>query len=212
MSKAQPDIESTAEEVEESDFLTRDELTEIIAYWKPILNLREWTIAQVVEVPKSEDGLTLMQVTRHHYYNDAVLHVHPWCVGELDDSPGEGDVIEEHFVSKGFFEFKVVHELLHLVLRDLVFAYDNTLEGYLHRDVHEQFDRHTKQMEERCVDNLAKTLCDHFGLFREEEDQPEEPPEYPRQGLDGTIILGPEIFTDLSEEVISWKGSNYVRQ
>ncbi|MCX5522176.1 hypothetical protein OG342_04745 [Streptomyces bobili] len=36
-------------------------------------------------------------------------------------------------------------------------------------------------------------------------------PQYPRQDGEFTV-LGPEIFTDQTGDVISWKGANYVRQ
>lgn len=35
--------------------------------------------------------------------------------------------------------------------------------------------------------------------------------QYPRPDGD-TTVLGPEIFTDSSGDVICWKGANYVRQ
>ncbi len=39
----------------------------------------------------------------------------------------------------------------------------------------------------------------------------EPSPRYPHQDGNHTI-LGPEIFTDQSGDVICWKGANYVRQ
>lgn len=37
-------------------------------------------------------------------------------------------------------------------------------------------------------------------------------PQFPRTTAGDWIALGPEIFTDPSGDVISWKGANYVRQ
>ncbi len=37
-------------------------------------------------------------------------------------------------------------------------------------------------------------------------------PKFPHETAGDFIALGPEIFTDPSGDVISWKGANYVRQ
>lgn len=148
--------------------MTPDDLTEIVQYWKPSLNLSSWTIATLIEPPPKEsatDPDCMMSVHRHHKYNDAILYVQPYC---FEDDPGAWPaVLERHLADDHFLEAKIIHELLHLTVRNLVFSFEHTLDGFLHRDVYEQFTRLTDVEEERFVDGLGTSLQEAFGWYRQ---------------------------------------------
>lgn len=150
--------------------LERGEVTDLVHFWRNALGLSHWQIVEVIDDPNEhdirEDGAqALMSVNRHSKYDDAILYIHPWVVGEKDPPI---QCLEERLASKSFFEYKIVHELLHLVLRDLVFVFNDALDGQLHRDVFSMFNDATDLEEEKMVDHLARSLQNAFGKFREE--------------------------------------------
>lgn len=48
-------------------------------------------------------------------------------------------------------------------------------------------------------------------LFNKNKEETEPSIEYPYEEGD-FIILGPEVFTDKNQEVICWRGDNYIRK
>lgn len=142
---------------------TRDDLDYLVEFWKNGLGLNEWQIATAIEDPNEDsDSHILMSLHRHSKYNDASLRVHPDLFEEDPDLLR--DTVENRLWSPYFFEYKIVHELLHATFRDIAFWTD-TIEGYLHRDVDQAFENGINLFEERMVDSLAKSLVFQFGSW-----------------------------------------------
>ena len=131
-------------------------LEALVPVWQERLGLAHWTI--IVEVDGrhiAEDGDDVaMRIFRHQRYDDAVLEVAPWMVG--DGQPP--DVIEAAMLDDRLVEQKLVHELLHLCSRDLANIIEDDLDGFLQRDAHELVRLGAVRAEEAMVDRLAKTL------------------------------------------------------
>jgi hypothetical protein len=132
--------------------MTEGALQKLIDKWVPRLGLDQWLIELRVE--DTEDKTSYMEVNRSTTYERAVLFVPPWL---LNGGPTPESVLEIT-ITDPFIERSLVHELLHLQLRDMRNVTDEPLEGVLHRDVHRMVDDQMRRVEEQTVDRLAAAL------------------------------------------------------
>lgn len=132
--------------------VTPKQLERMLRSWQPRLGLERWEIRLVVRAASEES--CYMEVERSIYYERAELVVQPWLVGRGE--PPEAALFTE--VDEAFIEASLVHELLHLVLRDLAMVIRDDLDGFLHRDVHAQLHNGFRRAEEQAVDRLACAL------------------------------------------------------
>jgi hypothetical protein len=133
--------------------VTEKQLHALVSTWQQRLGLDQWRIAVRFRDDHIDDDCA-MRIHRHQRYDDAVLEVQPWVVG--DGEPP--DVLEREFVGDDLVERKVVHELLHLHSRDMANIIEDDLDGYLHRDAKDLLDKSFLRAEERFVDGLAAAL------------------------------------------------------
>lgn len=144
--------------------MTRHQARSTMRRWQDRLGLGRWRV-EVLFKEDSEAGeenqVTIMSVSRSDYYEDAVLHIHPACVGE---GPFPESVEKELIEAMGgdafdrYLERKIIHELGHLLLRDIVEVAFGGMEERIGRDTFKIFEQAFKRAEESTVDDLAQAL------------------------------------------------------
>lgn len=145
--------------------LTESKVYVLVRKWKLRLGLQQWRIPVVfrAETEADEDFVagTLMSVNRSDFYDDAVLYLHPSCVGQMPFPQSmEKDMVEALGADKfaQYLERKIVHELLHLVIRDLSEVAFGGMEERIGRDAFNLFEASWKRAEEKTVDSLAESI------------------------------------------------------
>jgi hypothetical protein len=129
--------------------LTRDELAHIVEAWQHRLQLDHWSI-QVDWDTAAEDGCTA-QIKPWHVYDYATIR--------LSHSPEKGWTTWPRLIANR----NVVHELLHLALRDVEYAHA-TGELVMAANVWKLFDVAVENASEAAIDRLATVLVDLAGL------------------------------------------------
>lgn len=141
--------------------MTAREFERVVRRWQKLLGLEHWSICVRVGVRDHGAGAdddVFARIYRHERYDDAVLEVAEWAVGQ-DDPP---DRIEAALLDDELVERKAVHELLHLTTRDMATVVEQDLDGYLHRDAADMLAKSWERAEERAVDGLARHLVRNF--------------------------------------------------
>lgn len=128
--------------------MTRAELEAIVAWWVPRLGLAAWEI-EVEWDPRRDDmdfdsGVRHAATWRSRDYDEARLYFHPSEHADWDRRKANQ---------------LAVHELLHLVTRDVEFVLDQ-VDGQLHRDVDSVVSGGHRHAVEGAVDRLAYRLVD----------------------------------------------------
>lgn len=122
---------------------TEEELERYVRTWQRRLGLDEWRIEINLDgdVPEHNDEKAEASAIRSQVFDDAEVRFHPdWRMW----SPYKLETV-------------VVHELLHLVIRDLELIVDD-VDGLLHRDVHDVIREGYRRHVEQAVDRLAHRL------------------------------------------------------
>jgi len=138
--------------------VTEARLRELFEVWRSRLGLEGWRV--VLEVGGVSDPTSYMECTRSPFYERAAIHVQPWMV-EQGEAPGEVMFRGPH-LTDDFVESSLVHELLHLHLRDLRAVVREDLDGQLHPDAFHHVERAAERAEEQAVDRLAEALVRAF--------------------------------------------------
>lgn len=136
--------------------MTEKTLREMFKLWQGRLNLDHWTLE--VKIGGCEGKSSFMEVSRSYDYDRASIHVQPWL---LTGEPPE-DISDIDLTLK-FVEERVVHELLHLHMREMMFVVYKLLDCQLHRDVDKLLLTAFDHAEEGAVDRLSQTMIDRWG-------------------------------------------------
>lgn len=131
-----------------------DTVEAMVETWAERLGLSHWSVH--IRAGKTEvdtDSTVLMEIQRHENAHRAVLTVAQWLVD--GDPPPEPltEVLDWDFVEK-----TVVHELCHLLFRDIVFPIRDDTEEFMGQIAHEQLMRRIGFAEEQNVDLLSRSL------------------------------------------------------
>jgi hypothetical protein len=132
--------------------MTETGLALLLDLWKKRLGLESWIIE--MKVGEIDEPGSYMEVDKSTQYERAVLYVAPFTLG-AGDVPKEALAIP---ITDEFVEASLVHELLHLVLRDVTIIVRQDLDGSLHPYALEQVQNAAMRAEERVVDKLAVAL------------------------------------------------------
>ena len=142
---------------------TQEQVSDYLAAWKERLGLDMWTIALSFEnrEVRAHGDLAIMSCERDSHYDRAVLHVSDFVVtGDwlpcIDSQLMIDDELEGELVER-----VIVHELLHIVMRDIVEVTD-LVRDQLSGPVLDVWDGAFKQAEEQTVDRLAAALMIAF--------------------------------------------------
>lgn len=128
--------------------MTAKQLESLVRLWQERLGLGGWRLVVEVETP---DGGNAATASPTRYSDEARLRFAPWLLGKAE-RPAE--VLPAH---DDEVEVVVVHELLHLALRDLDRGHE-IIEGHLHRDVEAVFLAGQNAALERSIERLSLAL------------------------------------------------------
>jgi hypothetical protein len=136
------------------------QVQQLVSLWQKRLGLDHWTILVKFEISEhsnndDDDREVFARIYTHSKYDDATLEIASWVT---DSSVKPPDVLEADMLTDELTERKLVHELLHCWTRDLVDVPLEHLDGFLHRDVYNLFYDNLNRLNERFVDNLARSL------------------------------------------------------
>lgn len=140
--------------------MTKDGIVDLLEKWQARLNMEHWRIAVVVK----EEVLTankpvFMKMCRSEFYERGTLEVSVYALDpvNLPDSI-ERDLFQTSAVThEEYVEESVVHELLHLQLRDLTEAAD-LVRDQLAPHVADVWDAAWRRAEEATVERMAVAL------------------------------------------------------
>lgn len=136
--------------------MTEQQVRDTIALWQQRLGLNHWAIVVKIDTPQLDGKTCLATVERSTFYDNATITVHPAVIGEstlptgVDTDAINGDA--EHY-----YEGALVHELLHVLLRDVLEAGD-LIRDQLSRPAIDVWDGAWRRAEEATVDRLAAAL------------------------------------------------------
>lgn len=124
-----------------------------IALWQPRLGLAHWRIeTRVGEVENGPE--TILEVQRHENAHRAVVTIPEW----LDSGDVPSDFQET--IDDRFLEQAVVHDLCHLLFRDVVFVIRDDVAELFGQVAHELVMRQLGRHEEATVDLLSRALVE----------------------------------------------------
>jgi len=125
------------------------QLEGLVRLWQGRLGLEAWRLH--IEVADLDEATYYASTAPAKTGDEARLIFAPWVLGRGQRPTNVLPAFE------GEIEATIVHELLHLVLRDLDWAIE-MLEGQLHRDLDSVFKTSLNQTTERTIDRLAWAL------------------------------------------------------
>lgn len=126
------------------------ELRELFATWQQRLGLQAWTIQ--LKLVETLPG-AYMEIEMSDHYTQALVRIDR---GDTGDTPTRfGEPIDQPRALT--IEQRVVHELLHLCLRDVAHAAD-LVRPEVSESTTRIWDAAYRHAEETCVDNLAQAL------------------------------------------------------
>lgn len=135
--------------------MTRKQLEQIVAEWIPRLGLAHWDI--VVVWPEAGDADDPFQAEDHS------AHASTWRARDYDSAKIFFNDRERESWSVAEAHRHAVHELLHLVTREVEFVLD-LLDGHLHRDVDDLVARSHRHAVEGAIDRLAYRFVELAGI------------------------------------------------
>ncbi len=135
--------------------MTRGEIESIVAEWVPRLGLAHWDITVVW--PQAADSDDPFQAEDH------TAHASTWRSRDYDVAKVYFNDVEREKWSVLEAHRHAVHELLHLVTRDVEFILD-MLDGHVHRDVDEMIGRSHRHAVEGAIDRLAYRFVEVAGI------------------------------------------------
>jgi hypothetical protein len=121
--------------------------------WQQRLGLESWRIDVVAG--KLDDPLSRAEIGKSRDYDRATLHIAEWM---LKGESLPQTCFEHTKIVARDIEEAIVHELLHLVTRDMERVAFDVIDGQLHRDVDIVFARAFTRAQEHAVDALAVAL------------------------------------------------------
>jgi hypothetical protein len=132
--------------------VTEKQLLALFDKWIPRLGLDGWVIqVRVEECPDKDDAGSEGCCHRSSQYDKATIFVPPAMLEEGERDRAHQDITPE------YVEQIVVHELLHCVVRDIVFA-NSLMEDELSERMNETLNKVQMRTEEQVVERLASAL------------------------------------------------------
>lgn len=132
-----------------------NEVQTLVDRWQPRLGLNHWHIE--IKAGDLDHNDAILEIQRHENAHRAVLHVASWLTTGDYDQADTAETIDATYIEKS-----VVHELAHLLFRDVVFPMRDDLEEFMGQIAHELFMRQINRHEEAAVDSLASALVNHW--------------------------------------------------
>lgn len=129
------------------------ELQQLLSDWQQRLGLVHWSIELTMGDVMDNGPETVFEIQRHENAHRAVITVAPWLAG--GDRPEMVETVDDRFIEQG-----LVHELCHLIFRDVTFIVRDDLADLLGQVNHELIMRGINRSEEAAVDLLARSLVD----------------------------------------------------
>lgn len=147
--------------------VTHTQIIDMLAIWQSRLGLSDWTIAVTwpEDNPEIDGHACHMKVQSSHFYKRATLSIGPTSMN-FDNML---DCIERDVIASGIYthleyvEFSIVHELLHLALRDIMCTME-LVNQELHPTVRRVVTEATQRAEEATVEMMAQTLVRNWNL------------------------------------------------
>lgn len=139
--------------------MTFGELSNLLPVWKERLGLSNWRIIMILD-SELDDKTAYMEVEHSMMYERAVIHVNPWFV-DIGEIPKE--VLMRDHITDDFVESSLVHELLHLITRDLRVIARDDISDIVSMDTYRQLNNAMSRADEHAVDRLAEALVRAFG-------------------------------------------------
>lgn len=154
--------------------MTGDQLTELVTRWQARLGLEHWrVVVRLEDTVMVGERRVFARTQRSEYFDRATLTFDKTIIetGKLEDCI-EADLLHAGTVSmERFIEETVVHELLHMSLRNIMETGDIIREE-LTRSEADVWDKAWRRAEEELCERTAIALVTAFG---ECNPQPEEP-------------------------------------
>ena len=130
--------------------MTRKQFEAILRGWQKRLGLERWDLRIDWDKPTSEDADA--STWRSNDYDSAILYLDPdWASWEKSRG-------------RDFVNRIIVHELLHLAIRDVDSVVDS-LESHLHRDVFAVTEHRYKHEYEGFVDRMSYRIVELGGVL-----------------------------------------------
>jgi hypothetical protein len=138
--------------------LTEEDIAECVELWQQRLHLTEWEIQ--IDFDSHCEESAAMDISKTWDYNIARLRLGPnWREWSQDNCTLDDDDAIVH----RSLDRLVVHELLHLLFREMDFATtQRMLEDHLHRDVEAVADKAYEHAQENVIECLARVLVDAY--------------------------------------------------
>lgn len=132
---------------------TLEALSDLVDRWQPRLGLGHWSI-ELREADPLDNEDAILEVHRHRDAHRAVIYAAPWLL--------DGDRPSHHIetIDDAYVERAVVHELCHLLFRDLRYLVQDVLADELAGAAKATLDTALDRHEEATVDLLARGLVD----------------------------------------------------
>jgi hypothetical protein len=134
--------------------MSRRELERRLRVWQSRLKLDHWQIRLNLDEPVQTEGSTA-EIGKTWDYDRAEIRLargwRSWNVGQPIDETGET------------VDGALVHELLHIHLRELHWTHHKLMDGHLHRDAAALSDDAYNHAEEGLIDRLSRVLVEAWG-------------------------------------------------
>jgi hypothetical protein len=138
--------------------MKREYIEGLVNLWKPRLGLDLWG----VDVRFEEFDEAEFAVCHHSAaYNEAIIVFQPWLL--TAKKPPEGKNMLDTPITEALVERLVVHELMHLVVRDFTRVLDDHLPDTMNPVDREHLQSAYNNANEAVVDALAVSLTRSFG-------------------------------------------------
>lgn len=132
--------------------MTRQQAQELMDLWQVRLGLSHFEL--ILETDK-DLGNSYAECRRAPSYNRAVVRLAPWLFHKKPQLPKNFLPMP---VTDERIEKYLVHELLHIVLKNYQTIIDDDLDGVVQRDVHAQLINAMDRVNENTIDSLAVAL------------------------------------------------------
>jgi hypothetical protein len=145
--------------------MTEERLNELIYLWQERLGLKGWRIAVQLDSPvMMDDRRVFARACRSEFFDRATIMFDRAIIegGQFEDCV-EADLIRAGEVSaEQYIEETVVHELLHLAMRNIMEASD-LIRDDIHPSTRSTWDRAFRRAEEELCERTAISLVESFG-------------------------------------------------
>lgn len=133
--------------------LVLNDIHQIIGKWQKRLGLLNWEIDIKIDDGTMDHADSYCEIHRHDTAHKAYIYIRKWLIS-LEDIPGW--VLDD--INDVFIERIVVHEICHILFRDLNALAKEYLSMSLNSSAYDVAEHALQLSEEKTVDDLAKAL------------------------------------------------------